>query len=200
LGFGETLPLLSFVVLRGRCRACGERISVFHPVGELTGALAGAVIVAAALDIRVIPLVSLAASLLAAAIIDARTRILPDVLTMIAAGASLWLAASHGLDHVIFGLIAASISGVIFLLLRKGFAALRDDAGLGLGDVKLFCALALWLGFATPWMVFGAAALGLVALGLRGRGDGKIAFGPMIAVSGFVIGLLMEGGVWPELL
>lgn len=199
LGFVETLPLVSFAALKGRCRACGSAISALHPTGEWIGALVAIAIAAAAPDWRALPLAILAASLLGAAVIDARTRILPDALTAIVAVVGFWLSALHGLDRVVFGLGAAALSGAIFLLLRKGSAALRGEVGLGLGDVKLFCALALWLGLLTPWMVFLAALLGLSTLLVRGRGDGKIAFGPMIALSGMTLGLVMESGVWPGL-
>lgn len=196
LGLVETLPLVSFVALKGRCRVCGVAISPFHPAGELAGALIAIAIAIVAPDWRALPLTIMAVSLLGSAVIDARTRILPDALTAIVAVAGLWLSALRGLDQVIFGLAAAVLSGAIFLLLRRGSAALRGEVGLGLGDVKLFCALALWLGLLTPWMVFVAAILGLATLVARGRGDGKIAFGPMIGAAGLAIGLVMEGGLW----
>lgn len=196
LGFAETLPLVSFVVLKGRCRACKSPISAFHPLGELAGAVVGIAIACATPDWRALPLAIMAASLLGAAVIDARTRILPDALTATIALTGLWLSALGGLDQVIFGVVAAFLSGAVLLLLRGGFSALRGEVGLGLGDVKLFCALALWLGLVTPWMVFLAALLGLAMMLVRRGGDGKIAFGPMIAIAGLAIGLVMESGLW----
>jgi leader peptidase (prepilin peptidase)/N-methyltransferase len=72
----------------------------------------------------------------------------------------------------------------------------RGDPGLGFGDVKLIGALALWLGDLTPWMVVGAAILGLVASALLKPSGGRLAFGPAIAASAWTLGLVREANLW----
>ena len=105
----------------------------------------------------------------------------------------------HGLDVWLEGVVA----GLATLLILGGFSLIyerrRGAVGLGLGDVKLFAALALWLGAATPWMVLASMVLGLVVAVVSPPIDRKIVMGPMIAVSGFAIGLLLEAGIWPRL-
>jgi leader peptidase (prepilin peptidase)/N-methyltransferase len=197
LGWFETAPVVSYVALRGRCRVCGDRISPFHPVGETVGLMTGAVLAWLTPDLRLIPLAIIAAALLAAAVLDARSRQLPDLAALAVALCGGALAFAGG--RLVPGVIAAVVSGLV-LLAARALSRTRDGApGLGMGDVFLICALALWLGAATPWMVTGAAGLGLLAVLVRGRRDGKIAFGPMIALAGMTVGLLVEAKLWPGL-
>lgn len=199
LGWAESLPIVSYAILRGRCRTCAASISPFHPAGEIVGAIVGACLVLAASDYRIVGLAVMAAILLGASVIDVRTRILPDLLIGIVAIIAALLALNHGRETLLVGLAAAVISLGIFGGLAWLYRRRRGHVGLGMGDVKLFAALALWLGLATPWMVFIASALGLAIMALVRQPDRKIPFGPMIAVAGFAIGLLLEAGIWPAL-
>jgi leader peptidase (prepilin peptidase)/N-methyltransferase len=195
----ETAPLVSFAVARGRCQACGVRITLLHPLGELAGLLSGAAILVCAPDWRALPLGAMAVALLGASVVDARTRRLPDLLVWITGAAATVLAVSRGMEHLAIGVAAALISVGILMVLRARSRARRGDVGLGLGDVKLVAALALWLGALTPWMVLAASLLGLAAFALRRSHDDRMAFGPAIAIAGFAIGLSMEAGLWPVL-
>lgn len=199
LGWRETMPLISYAWLKGRCRTCKEPISLFHPLGEACGLLAGVAIAWVAPDYRAVGLIVLAATLLAASVIDLSIRILPDLMVAIAAICATSLAALLGrdawLEGVVAGLVTLSVLGGFSLIYERR----RGAVGLGLGDVKLFAALALWLGAATPWMVLTSMILGLVVAAVSPPIDRKIVMGPMIAVSGFVIGLLLEAGIWPRL-
>ena len=199
LSFVETLPVASYAMLRGRCGVCAARIDPLHPIGESAGLLTGLAIGLAAPDWRGALIALLASALLASAVIDARTRILPDLLTLVVGIAGFSLALLHGFERVFLGVCAALLSTLILLGLRRAFLIWRRDPGLGLGDVKLFAALSLWLGLAAPWMLVGAAALGLSTIAIRGTSDGKIAFGPMIAIAGLLVGLWTETGLWPAL-
>lgn len=199
LGWHETAPLVSFALLRGRCGTCAASISPLHPMGEAAGLLAGAAIALVAPDYRAIALAIMGAMLLAASVIDARIRILPDLMVAVVAVAATSLAAAKGFEAWLTGFVAA----VIVLVVLGGFALIyerrRGQVGLGLGDVKLFGALALWLGAATPWMVVAAMVLGLVRVAVHPPEDRKVVLGPMIAAAGFSIGLLIELGTWPGL-
>jgi leader peptidase (prepilin peptidase)/N-methyltransferase len=90
---------------------------------------------------------------------------------------------------------------MILLALRelRRRRASDGDPGLGLGDVKLFAGLALWLGAATPWALVAAASLGLVGWTLGGRGSGRIAFGPALAAGSWAVGVARDGGLIPWL-
>lgn len=199
LEWHESLPLLSYVWLRGRCRTCAAPIPLVHPSGEACGLLAAVAIAWIAPDHRAICLAVIAMTLLAASVIDLSIRILPDLLVAVVAVCATALAAMAGRGVWVEGVIA----GVVALIILGGFSLIyerrRGAVGLGLGDVKLFAALALWLGAATPWMVLSSMILGLVVAAVSAPIDRKIIMGPMIALSGFAIGLLLEAGIWPRL-
>lgn len=195
LGFAATAPIISYAVLRGACARCGSRIDPAHPVGEVAG---GALVGAAFLLVepaRATLVAALGLVLLAASIIDQRTQRLPDGLTLAAAVLSLGLAALNG--QVLVGIAAAVITFVLLEGLRRGFLRLRGRAGLGSGDVKLFCALALWLGVATPWAIALAALAGLLVAMVAKPTGGRIAFGPLIAGGGLIVGLVLDGDLAP---
>ncbi|MDO8297676.1 MAG: A24 family peptidase [Caulobacter sp.] len=195
LGFAATTPIISFAVLRGACARCGSRIDSAHVAGEAAGAtLAGAAFwlvppAEAALT------AALGLVLVAASIIDQRTQRLPNLLTLAVALLCLGLAALNG--QVLVGIAAATITFVLLEGLRRGFLRLRGHAGLGSGDVKLLCALALWLGVATPWAIALAALVGLLVAMVTKPTDGRIAFGPLIAGGALMVGLAVDGGVLP---
>jgi leader peptidase (prepilin peptidase)/N-methyltransferase len=196
LGFAQTIPIVSYVGLRGVCAACGARIDVTHLLGELAGVL---VLVAAvwAADLPRAALLSvLGLALLAAATIDARIRRLPNGLTVAAAAAGLALAWTDGVTSLVAGGLAAAGTAAVLLGLRAARGR-RGDPGLGLGDVKLLTALALWLGVSTPFAVLVACGLGLATAPWLRDAEGRLAFGPMIALSGWVVGIAAERGWTP---
>ncbi|WP_340643896.1 A24 family peptidase [Phenylobacterium sp.] len=199
LSYAQTVPVISFVGLRGACRSCGDRIDPTHLAGELAGA---AILVSAVWigePVRVALLSALGLTLLASAVVDARTQRLPDTLTAVIAALTIVLALTRSLQSLEVGLVAgaltfAVLSGVRWLSARNGRAP-----GLGFGDVKLLSALAIWLGLATPSTVVVAALIGLaVMIGLR-PADRRLPFGPMIAASAWTVGILMEAGLWPTM-
>lgn len=197
LGFGQTAPVYSFVRLGGRCQACGGKIDPTHLVGELSGAAVTSLALAIVPLDRALPLAMLGLVLLASALVDAKTRRLPDLLTLVIAIVGLGLSASRSTMALAAGCIAAVLAFAILEGVRRIFAVARGQVGLGFGDVKLIAALALWLGVVTPWAVaIAAVATAAVALA-RPSADGRIAFGPAIALSAWVAGLVMEAGGWP---
>lgn len=199
LGWGESLPLVSFAVLRGRCRSCASPISRLHPGGEAAGLAAGLAIAVIAPDYRAIPLAIIAATLLAASVIDLRIRQLPDLMIAMIALAGMSLAALHGLDAWITGVVTALCLYGLFAGVSMAYRRLRGKVGLGMGDVKLIAALACWLGLATPWVMVAAMSLAIVRVVIARPVDGKVTTGPLLAASGFTIGLLLEAGLWPRL-
>ena len=199
LGFARTLPVVSYLGQGGACATCGSRIDPLHLVGEV----AGGVIVAAALFAAPIERAGLVAALglalLASALVDARTQRLPDLLTLAVAVIGTLLAAFRSPLDLLIDAIAAVLTFLVFEALRRGFLALTGKPGLGFGDVKLATALALWLGLATPWAIAIASGLGLAVMAIRRPADGRLSFGPAIAVASFGVGLLQEAGAWPQL-
>lgn len=199
LGFAATIPLVSYLQRRGACAACGGRIDRLHPMGEIAGVLAGVVLLAAAPLEHLLLLAPLGGVLLTSALVDARTRRLPDVLTFVAAVLCAGLALQRGAGALAAGAVAATLALLILEGLRRASMLSGRAAALGFGDVKLLAALALWLGPLTPWAVVGASALGLIFILVRGRRGEPIAFGPWIALAAWIVGLVREAGAWPGL-
>jgi leader peptidase (prepilin peptidase) / N-methyltransferase len=197
LTFAQTAPILSFALLRGRCKSCGVRIDAAHPLGETAGAMIGLFALLAPSLPEAALRAALGFSIMAAAVIDAKTLRLPNSLTLVAALLALGLALER--DQLIEGLAAAVIIGAVLAGLRRAVRS-GSTPGLGLGDVKLAAALALWLGAASSWMLVLASGLGLIAIRLRRPTGGKLAFGPWIAVAAYVVGFAREWNGWTALI
>lgn len=197
LGYGRTIPLVSHLHQGGVCDGCGGRIDPIHGVGEVAGAavLMGALAIAD--PIRGALVASLGLLLIASAAVDWKVRRLPDLVTLGVGVLGAGLAWRTSWEALLTGLVAAVAVFGVLQGLRMWRRWRRGDPGLGFGDVKLVSALALWLGLATPWMVVVAALLGLLAMWRVRPADGRLAFGPAIAVAALMVGLGGEWGWWP---
>ncbi len=185
----DNVPVLSWLLLRGRCWSCGARISPVYPLLELG---TGALFVAAALSHpdpwRAVLLAPFLAVLLALAVIDARTKRLPNRIVYPSLGlgaAYLALARLAGAD---LDLVRA---GIGFLAYGGGLlvVALISPRGMGMGDVKLAALIGLVLGALGLRYVAVAAGLGillggvgaLVALAAGASRKQAVPFGPFLA-------------------
>ncbi|MCY0388924.1 A24 family peptidase [Robbsia sp. Bb-Pol-6] len=189
----ENIPLVSYLLARGRCRACGHAIGILYPLVEvLTMAMALVVLRHFGAGWTGVAAFGLCASLIALAFIDARTHLLPDVLTL----PLLWTGLLLNVGDLFVPLTDAVIgaaAGYLFLwLIYWGFRLLRGKEGMGYGDFKLLAALGAWLGWqALPQIVLLAALagslFGLAALfSGRRRADQPLPFGPYLAFAGGV--------------
>jgi leader peptidase (prepilin peptidase)/N-methyltransferase len=188
----DNVPVLSYLLLGGRCRSCSARIPLEYPLIELAVGLA---FVATALVFRNDP-AELALGLVFVAVLAAITltdlerRVIPNVILL--AGAGIGLAIVLATDPASLPeRVAAAAGAGGFLLL---FAVLYPR-GMGMGDVKLAALMGLFLGSAVvPALAVGTLAGGIVGVGamlMRGSGARKLAvpFGPFLALGG-VVGLL----------
>ena len=186
----DNVPLLSWLVLRGRCRGCGARIPVRYPLIELLCAAAFALTVAVrGADSGLLLELPFVALLIAVAAIDLEHRIVPNRLVVPAA---VWgvLAAALVATSELPELLAAGAAAFLALLL----AAIAYPAGMGMGDVKLAGVMGLYLGLSVAPALFAAFLAGsLVGVGLMLRqGGGRklgVPFAPFLALGGLV-GLL----------
>lgn len=196
LAWYDLVPIWSFLLLRGRCRLCRARIDPAE-LGVELAALVPAVLAVALLE----PLAAFLAAcvgwiLLAAALVDRRTLLLPDLLTLPLLAAGL-LGAWAGLAPAspLGGLAGALLGFAGTALIGELYHRLRGREGLGLGDAKLLAAAGAWLGPAPLPLVLlvGAASALLAALatGAHRRPDEPIPFGPWLAL-GFWSVLLIE--------
>lgn len=190
-------PILGYLALRGRCAFCSIPISPQYPLLELAagllaaGALAGAGSLPEAGAYAI-----LGWGLLALALIDWRTQLLPDLLVY----PLLWLgllANTQGWFAPLHEAVLGAMAGYLSLWLLNGlFYAFRKEAGMGHGDFKMFAVCGAWLGWMMlPWVALGASVLTLLLwLACRARGPARRAlpFGPALASSLF--GFL----IWPD--
>ncbi len=189
----ENIPVLSFLLLKGRCSNCRERISWRYPVVEaLTAVLS--VIVAWRLGFNVSTgwALLLTWCLIALSFIDLDHQILPDNITL----PVLWLgllanvfATFTDLQSAVLGAIAGYAS---LWLVFHGFRLLTGKEGMGFGDFKLFAVFGAWLGWqALPLIIllsaFSGAVIGILLITLRGRDrEIPIPFGPYLSVAGWI--------------
>ncbi len=184
----ENIPLFSFALLRGRCRGCGGAISLLYPATELASCVA-----AAALAWRFGPglawlgLMGVAGLMLVMSGIDARLRLLPDVLNWPCAGLSLAVAVL-GLGMDLWQALAGALFGAGMLwAVRLVFGLLRRREGLGLGDVKLMLSVGALCGVLRMGDVLLMASLSAIVWHLLASGGrGRIAFGPFLCLAALV--------------
>ncbi len=185
----DNVPVVSWLLLRGRCRDCRAPISARYPLVEaLSAVLAVAVVVTSdGLHDLLLGLV-LIALLVPIALIDLDHRIIPNRLTALGSIAALAVGAATDLSGVPEQLIAGAAAGGFLLL-----AALARPGGMGMGDVKLAGMLGLFLGREVAVALLVALVVGtLVGIGVmarRGVGEGRktaIPFGPFLALGGVV--------------
>jgi leader peptidase (prepilin peptidase)/N-methyltransferase len=191
----DLVPLLSYAVLRGRCRHCANPIGLFYPAVELAALAVAIMAVAADPDpSHVWANCALGWTLLTLAWIDCIEFLLPDVLTLplLMAGLALtWLRDPDALtDHS----LAAVAAYLAFRGIALAYRRLRGFDGLGGGDAKLIAAAGAWCGLATlPLVVLASALIGLLAalgLALAGRtmtSTTRIPFGPCIALAFWLV-------------
>ena len=196
----DLVPLLSALVLRGRCRSCRAPISLVHWRIELAGLAIG---VAAGL---VVPgPVGVAGAvfgwlLLALASLDLVAFWLPDRLTLLLAVTGLGSAALD-IDTPLPERLIGGIAGFGTLwLVAFGYRHLRGRDGMGGGDPKLFGAIGLWLGWQMlPAVLLIASMIGLgvvLSAHLKGRSmaaDTALPFGALLAIAGYPAWLFMIG-------
>jgi leader peptidase (prepilin peptidase)/N-methyltransferase len=185
----DNIPILSWLLLRGRCRSCGEPISPRYPLVEgLTGVLCVGAVLAHDTVAGIALSIALILIVVPAALIDLEHRIIPNRLT--ALGAVLAIVLGTALDPT--GELERLIAGIAaggFLLL----AALAYPGGMGMGDVKLAGVMGLFLGRAVaPAILIALLAgvlVGAVIIARKGAHEGRktaVPFGPFLALGAIV--------------
>jgi len=188
--------MLSWLLLRGVCRYCGERISTLYPLLELA-AVVVAVWAAFLLEGWLYwATCGLGWALLALAAIDLRSFILPDRLTLPLIVAGFVVAYAIGAEQLFHHLIGSAAGFGLLFLLGWLYRRFRGRAGLGLGDAKLLAAAGAWLGWAAlPSVLLIAAVsalLGVAGWRLSGRTLGAgdpVPFGAFLAFGFWIVWL-----------
>lgn len=190
----DNLPLISWALLRGRCRACHQRISSRYPIIEAITAIAWMIVVwRLGLTWPTLMALILTSYLIAATAIDFEHQILPDSLTL----AILWLGLITNATFSAFATPTEAIYGaaagyVSLWVVFHGFFWLTGKEGLGFGDFKLLAGLGAWVGWALlPFILFVGSVLGILAalfmmIQHKQSKDVPIAFGPYLAIAGWL--------------
>ena len=201
----QNIPLISWVMLRGRCAHCGQPISVRYPLVEaLSGVLCAAVAWKFGFGWPALAAMVLTGFLIALTFIDVDHQLLPDSLTLpllwLGLVVSLWGGQAGGAPlpvDVRSSLIGATAGYASLWSVYHLFRLLTGKEGMGFGDFKLFAALGAWLGWQMllPIILVAAtvgALVGIALLSLRGQSRATpIAFGPFLAAAGWL--MLMFG-------
>lgn len=203
----ENIPVLSYLLLRGRCSACGVPIPLRYPAVELaSGLFAVAAVWQFGPTWQAAAAMTLGWSLLALAVIDAGTKLLPDQITQ----PLLWLGLLvnvAGMFAPLADAVIGAVAGYLSLWAVSWlFNVLRGKEGMGYGDFKLVAALGAWFGWqALPAVILlsslAGVAVGFAAIAMRRHNpEDHLPFGPFLAAAGIVV--LFAGGNWllPELL
>lgn len=185
IGSLDNIPILSWVLLGGRCRNCKKKISMRYPFIEALTALVGALLyLKFDLGIEWVVYFLFCAALIALAFIDADHRILPDVITLnglwigIAISFFLWIpgpliarllqeigVSSPGprLVSIVSSLIGAAIGGGLLWGVREAYFRIRGVEGMGFGDVKMMAMVGAFIGTAlTLFTILVGSVLGSV--------------------------------------
>jgi prepilin signal peptidase PulO-like enzyme (type II secretory pathway) len=191
----DLIPLVSFLLLGGRCRSCGKGISWQYPLVELLGAIV--FVLALRMHASILPALTLAlalSSLLAIAVTDARTQRIPDAFT-IAFVSSAALHAFLTPEWSVWGIVLGGGFFVVQWIASRGAWIGSGDIGMGIGIGILLGSWEMTLvALAIAYILGAIVALFLMAIGRKTRKD-AIAFAPFLALG--TVGAVMFGnGIW----
>ena len=194
----DNVPVLSWVMLRGRCRACHEPISARYPLTELAMAVlfAATVLILGTDDVGQLALgLAFCATLVIITLTDVERRVIPNAVLLVSSLVAVAIVLAT--DPTSLGtraIAAAAAGGFLFLV------ALAYPRGMGMGDVKLVAVMGLYLGRSVaPALLIGfavGAVFGLAMIARRGASARKqaVPFGPCLAL-GAVVALWWGNGI-----
>ncbi len=186
----DNIPVLSWIVLLGRCRSCGARIPVRYPAVELGGAIVAVASVlrwgltVAGVEAALFGWISLALGL-----IDLGHKLLPDVLTLPSIAGGLAFSFAGGLARPQDALLGAAVGAAIPAALIVIYKRLRGVEGMGWGDVKYLGAIGAVCGLMGCLTVLVLAAVAGAAVGIllivagRGSRETELPFGTFLAAA-----------------
>ncbi|MFC3113981.1 prepilin peptidase [Cellvibrio fontiphilus] len=189
----ENIPVISYLVLGGKCSQCKAHISLRYPSIELvTGILSVIVVAYFGVSWNGLAALVLSWSLIALTMIDIDTYLLPDDITL----PLLWLGLilnSGGMFTDLSSAVWGAVAGYMSLwLVYQGFKLVTGKEGMGFGDFKLLAALGAWMGWQMlPQIILLSslvgAILGVAMMVIRGRDKNiPIPFGPYLAIAGWI--------------
>lgn len=200
--FYENIPVISWLVLRGKCSKCRSKISLRYPLVELTTAILSVVIAAHfGVTFTTLFLLILTWGLVCLTLIDFDHMLLPDQITL----PLLWLGLLVNLNGAIVPLsdsVIGAVAGYMSLFsIFWLFKLITGKEGMGHGDFKLVAVFGAWIGWQLlPLLILMASAVGAV-IGIsmmmfkNHQREQAIPFGPYLAIAGWIT-LLWGNGIW----
>jgi leader peptidase (prepilin peptidase)/N-methyltransferase len=185
----DNIPILSYMVLRGKCRYCGARISLRYPVIEcISGIFAVGVFLKYGLSFEALIYFTFIATLLVITFIDIDHQIIPDVISL--PGIPIFFAASFALPDItlVESILGVLIGGGSLWIVAQLYYVLTRKEGMGGGDIKLLAMMGAIIGWkGVLFTIFVASAIGtvvgiLVMLKTRTSMKLKVPFGPFLAI------------------
>ncbi|MGB4263176.1 MAG: prepilin peptidase [Fervidobacterium sp.] len=177
----DNIPIISYLLLKGRCRDCGVRISLRYPIVELTYGLSFLLNhIVFPLDLAIVLDIIFTVSV-PAFLIDLRMMMLPDYAWIFTLGASIYASVFYFKSYILLDIIGAAISLLVLMLLR-----VRYKDGMGVGDLFLLPTFSYACGLVyMPFLMLFASVLGIVfSMVKKSR---IIPFGPCIISVGYIL-------------
>lgn len=195
----ENIPVLSYLLLRGRCSACKAPISAQYPAIEAITAILS-VMVALRFGVSAETLFGLLLtwSLISLTVIDAKTQLLPDAITLPLLWLGLLINSAEVFTNLSAAVWGAALGYLVLWLVYQLFKLVTGKEGMGYGDFKLLAALGAWMGWEMlPQIILLSSVVGAVIgismmLLIKHQKNQPIPFGPYLAIAGWIA--FMWGG------
>jgi leader peptidase (prepilin peptidase) / N-methyltransferase len=189
----QNVPVISWLALRGKCAACGTRIAARYPIVELAaGLIAGYAAWRYGPTLVALGAAAFGWALLALAVIDLDTQLLPDDITLPLLWAGLLINFSGAFAPLRTAVIGAVAGYLSLWLIYWAFKLATGKEGMGHGDFKLLAAIGAWLGWQKLPLVIllssvvgAAVGIALIVFARHGR-EKPIPFGPYLAAAGLI--------------
>lgn len=189
----HNLPVIGWLMLRGKCASCSSPISIQYPLVELlTGIFSVVCVWRFGYSIELLGALLLTWSLIALTVTDLRTMFLPDNITLPLLWLGLLLSVKPVFADPVAAITGAAVGYLILWSIYWAFKLLTGKEGMGYGDFKLMAALGAWLGWQSlPQVILLSAVVG-AAVGIslmavrKAEWSSKIPFGPYIAGAGWI--------------
>jgi len=191
----DNVPVLGWILLRGRCRDCAAPISVRYPIVELVTLLAFlACYWQLGAQPLLVPRLVLTAALIALFAIDLEFQILPNVITLpgLAAGLLFSIVLPPGFRDALLG---AALGGGLLWLIAEAWSRLRGIDAMGFGDVKMLAMVGAFLGWKLVLLTFvlssfvGGALAAVLLAARRATWTSALPYGTFLALAAFVAAL-----------
>ena len=189
----DNIPLLSFILLKGRCRNCKSKISIQYPVVELiTGLIYLIIYLTYALSVQTLIYIILSSALIIIAFIDLNEQIVPDVISL--PGIVIGFIISFFVPYISFinSALGVAVGGGIILIIGLGGSVIFKKEAMGGGDVKLAAMIGAFLGWRyiiislfLGFFLGALAGIFLIISKIKSRED-VVPFGPFIVLGSLI--------------